>query len=281
MADDRDRSRLYRHQGPNNPGEQRRHSSPGERSRDRVRDVDDAAVRGGSDRDRLFARSPYDDDDEIRRENEQFERDHPHSHGPADYPGSSDYNWPLGGGYGGSRYGMRGRGDYGRWDRRGGDENPREYGRRGYGDDFGWSDYSRRERGQSGERYRDTERGLMDRASDEISSWFGDEDAAKRRQEDHRGKGPRGYRRSDSRIEEDVNDRLSDDPAVDATDIAVTVADGEVTLSGEVDSKYAKRQAEDCADSVSGVLHVQNNLRVRRPGTNSASTVGGGESTSG
>ncbi|MCV2869092.1 BON domain-containing protein [Defluviimonas sp. WL0002] len=82
-------------------------------------------------------------------------------------------------------------------------------------------------------------------------------------QEDHTGKGPRGYVRSDDRIREDVNENLTADPDLDATDVAVSVAEGEVTLEGEVDSKFAKRCAEDCADSVAGVRHVQNNLRAR------------------
>ncbi|MDR7124266.1 BON domain-containing protein [Pseudotabrizicola sp. 4114] len=122
---------------------------------------------------------------------------------------------------------------------------------------------------------RDHERGMLTRAGDEIASWFGDEDAARRREQDHRGKGPRGYQRSDERIREDVSDRLSDDPRVDASEIDVTVEGGEVTLAGEVSSKYAKRYAEDCADAVSGVAHVQNNLRVKRIGTD----ITGGAST--
>ena len=39
----------------------------------------------------------------------------------------------------------------------------------------------------------------------------------------HRGRGPKGYTRSDERIREDVNDRLSDDPFVDASEIEVMV----------------------------------------------------------
>lgn len=106
-------------------------------------------------------------------------------------------------------------------------------------------------------------RSFMDRAADEVASWLGDEDAEARREEDHRGRGPKGYRRSDARIEEDVNDRLTDDRLVDAREITVSVADQEITLDGYVDSRRAKRRAEGCADSVSGVTHVQNNLRVR------------------
>ena len=42
----------------------------------------------------------------------------------------------------------------------------------------------------------------------------------------------------------------------------VTVKDGEVTLSGTVEDRDAKRWAEDVAEHTGGVKHVQNNLRV-------------------
>jgi osmotically-inducible protein OsmY len=111
-------------------------------------------------------------------------------------------------------------------------------------------------------------RGFMERAGDEVASWFGDEDAERRRMTDeHRGKGPKGYQRSDARIEEDVNDRLSDDPVLDASNITVTVKEAEVTLDGFVSSRWGKRRAEDLVDDVSGVRHVQNNLRVNNSST--------------
>ncbi|PDT39577.1 MULTISPECIES: BON domain-containing protein [Sinorhizobium] len=81
-----------------------------------------------------------------------------------------------------------------------------------------------------------------------------------------RGKGPRGYKRPDARIAEDVNDRLTEDPWLDASDIEVSVSSGEVTLGGFVSSRKDKWQAEDCAEAVSGVSYVQNNIRVRRAG---------------
>ncbi|MDM7921135.1 MAG: BON domain-containing protein [Pyrinomonadaceae bacterium] len=79
----------------------------------------------------------------------------------------------------------------------------------------------------------------------------------------HRGKGPRGYSRSDERIREDVNERLWDDSHLDASDIEVEVKSGEVTLRGEVDDRNAKRRAEDLAESCSGVKNVQNSLRIK------------------
>jgi osmotically-inducible protein OsmY len=55
---------------------------------------------------------------------------------------------------------------------------------------------------------------------------------------------------------------LTDDPHLNAVEIEVVVKDGEVTLSGTVDSRGARRHAEDLAEQASGVKHVQNNLRV-------------------
>ena len=76
------------------------------------------------------------------------------------------------------------------------------------------------------------------------------------------GRGPRGYRRSDARILEDVCDRLTEHGQLDAGDIEVKVEHGEIILAGTVDSKQAKRIAEDVAESVSGVTQLHNQLRV-------------------
>lgn len=80
---------------------------------------------------------------------------------------------------------------------------------------------------------------------------------------EHHGRGPKGYKRSDERIHEDVADRLTEDGHLDATDIDLTVAAGEVTLTGTVRDRPSKRRAEDLTEAVSGVTHVQNNLRVK------------------
>lgn len=125
----------------------------------------------------------------------------------------------------------------------------------------------REHRGQS-DGYN--ERNWWDRTKDEVSSWFGDEQAQHRRNRDlsdqnngiYRGVGPRGYQRSDERIKDDINDRLSDDPYVDASDIEVLVENGDVTLSGTVMSKSIKRRAEDIAESVSAVKNVENRIRI-------------------
>ena len=87
----------------------------------------------------------------------------------------------------------------------------------------------------------------------------------------YRGCGPRGYRRSDERILEDVNDRLTWDGDIDAREIEVRVENGEVTLSGIVDDRRAKRLAEDIAEDISGVTDVHNRLTVRPDPANSSS----------
>lgn len=96
------------------------------------------------------------------------------------------------------------------------------------------------------------DRSFLEKAGDEVQSWFGDEQAERHREHDHRGKGPRNYRRSDERISEDVHERLTHDHMLDASEISVTVSDREVTLDGTVDSHTAKRRAEDCAVGKTG-----------------------------
>jgi hypothetical protein len=77
------------------------------------------------------------------------------------------------------------------------------------------------------------------------------------------GVGPDDYHRTSDRICEDVCERLSQHGRLDASNIHVEVDDeGVVTLTGTVDSRKAKRMAEDTADSVWGVTDIRNELRV-------------------
>jgi Flp pilus assembly secretin CpaC len=70
-----------------------------------------------------------------------------------------------------------------------------------------------------------------------------------------------------------VNERLSDDHYLDASNIEVQVQSGTVTLSGEVEDRESKRRAEDIVESCSGVQQVQNNIRVQ---SSSSSWFGNG-----
>lgn len=78
------------------------------------------------------------------------------------------------------------------------------------------------------------------------------------------GRAPKGYKRSDERLQEEVNDLLTDHPGIDASEIEVKVSQGEVTLSGTVESRQEKHLVEDLAAAVVGVGEVVNNLRVAR-----------------
>lgn len=95
------------------------------------------------------------------------------------------------------------------------------------------------------------------------NEWHPTHDAAVGINPNYRGRGPKGYQRSDDRILEDVCDRLTDDEAVDASAVTVHVNNGEVTLRGSVNSRAQKHAAEDSAEGVSGVRDVINQLRVR------------------
>lgn len=92
------------------------------------------------------------------------------------------------------------------------------------------------------------------------STYGGDRDVSFR---NYTGRGPRGYKRGDDRIREDVCDRLTEESRIDASDVDVQVTDGEVLLSGSVRSRDEKRFAEDLVERVAGVRDVNNTLKVR------------------
>jgi osmotically-inducible protein OsmY len=71
--------------------------------------------------------------------------------------------------------------------------------------------------------------------------------------------------KSDEEIERDVKDELQWDPDLDATDIALSVKEGVVTLTGFVRSYTDKYEAEAAAKRVAGVAGVANDLEVRLP----------------
>ena len=60
-----------------------------------------------------------------------------------------------------------------------------------------------------------------------------------------------------------INERLQQHGQIDASEVIVSVNSGEVTLSGQVDSRMEKRMAEDVVESCPGAREVHNNLRVK------------------
>lgn len=150
-------------------------------------------------------------------------------------------------GYGGSQYGQHGQGQYSGTGMGGSQYGgPSEYGG-GYGRFQSESEqYGGFGRGRSSGRGAGT-------------SMYGGQSQRPR----FAGKGPKGYTRSDERIREEISDALMADDDIDASEIEVEVKNGEVTLSGTVDSRETKRSAEDLVESVQGVRNVQNSLRVQ------------------
>jgi hypothetical protein len=95
---------------------------------------------------------------------------------------------------------------------------------------------------------------------------FGHEGGGRRSQRvrtPYQGRMPQGYTRSDERIREDVCERLSHG-RFDPSEVTVTVAQGDVTLEGFVESRGEKFHVEEVAASVLGVKDVHNHLRLRR-----------------
>ena len=187
----------------------------------------------------------------------------------------------------------------------------RDYGNRyeyGRGRERGWSEPSRAEQGRGTERWGGGESWRSERDRDYGSTAFGSGSASATRYsggyadayggysrsgstgttrsygerpgtswESGRrgqffGRGPKGYQRSDSRINEDVCDRLTDAPDIDASNIEVRVVSGEVTLSGTVFEREDKHRVEDLIENISGVREVHNNLRVSRSSETAAGT---------
>lgn len=168
------------------------------------------------------------------------------------------------------RYDESGQGDPrygGRW---GGGPSD-EPGEQRYGGRYGRSEDYARDQGYGEQRREEGyggghDRTWMERTGERVATWFGGGEVERSHGGDHRGRGPKNYTRSDERIREDINDRLTEDPWLDASGIEVQVARCEVTLSGTVSRREDRRRAEDLAEQVSGVRHVQNDIRVDTAG---------------
>jgi osmotically-inducible protein OsmY len=75
-------------------------------------------------------------------------------------------------------------------------------------------------------------------------------------------RGPKGYRRSDERIREDVCEALIRETEVDVSDVTVDVSEGVVTLGGHVPIRRMRYMIEDVAAACRGVTDVDNGISV-------------------
>lgn len=81
----------------------------------------------------------------------------------------------------------------------------------------------------------------------------------------HAGRGPKGYRRSDERLLDEIVWTLTDHPAIDPTDVHVHVKDGVVTFTGTVEDRIQRHLLEDVTEDIFGVTEVRNEVSVRTP----------------
>lgn len=78
-------------------------------------------------------------------------------------------------------------------------------------------------------------------------------------------RGSYGSRRPDEDLYNEVCERLVQHGRLDASKIKVEVINGEVTLDGRVDSRWAKQTAEKLVEGVSGVRTIHNRLSIVDP----------------
>lgn len=95
--------------------------------------------------------------------------------------------------------------------------------------------------------------------------YTGEELEAELASPDHSGRGPRGYRRSDESIRDDLHVILTAHDEIDASNVEVLVERGEVLLRGDVRRRATKRLIEDIAYQIAGVRDVTNLLRIGPP----------------
>lgn len=67
---------------------------------------------------------------------------------------------------------------------------------------------------------------------------------------------------SDEKIREDILEALNASPTVEAGDLKVSVVNGVLTLTGVVHTSAIREEAQNLAESVSGIVNIQNNIRL-------------------
>jgi osmotically-inducible protein OsmY len=87
-------------------------------------------------------------------------------------------------------------------------------------------------------------------------------------------RGPKGYKRSDERLKEDISERLMQNGHIDPSEVTVEVQNGKVTLEGTVPERRMKHQIEDLVDDCPGVQDIDNRVRVSRGESGATSESG-------
>jgi len=97
-------------------------------------------------------------------------------------------------------------------------------------------------------------------------------------QDSHRGRGPKGYERSDERLREIICERLTDDPWIDASDVSIEVSNKTVRLTGSVNNRQTKYEIEELIERSTNVREIDNQLRVQSPQSRNRGDAGFGTS---
>lgn len=80
-----------------------------------------------------------------------------------------------------------------------------------------------------------------------------------------RGRGPKGYERTDDRLRELICEALTDDEHIDASGLEVQVRNHEVTLTGNVPDRRTKYAVEELVEQCGAVADINNQLRIWSP----------------
>lgn len=94
--------------------------------------------------------------------------------------------------------------------------------------------------------------------------WSRDPRSEAFKEKNYKGKGPKGYVRSDERIREEACECLTDHPEINPRKMEVHVSQGIVTLEGVVEDRQTKRAIEDLIDDVCGVKDIHNHLTLEK-----------------
>jgi osmotically-inducible protein OsmY len=183
-----------------------------------------------------------------------------HDYGSRDFGQGSQGGYQSGGGYQGGSMGGSIRSQGQRYDFN------REQGDRGADFNRGREDYNGSSlNGGGSSNYYGSQGAFGNTSGSMLGRGSGSEHfGLQGQQQSHRGRGPKGYERSDERLREMVCERLTDDPSIDASEISIEVTNKVVKLTGSVDDRRTKYLVEDVIEQVGGVRDIDNQLRVQQ-----------------
>lgn len=92
--------------------------------------------------------------------------------------------------------------------------------------------------------------------------WSRDPRSESSTEKNHRGMGPKGWKRSDEAIKEEASELLYLSWDVDASQVEVLVEDGVITLRGKMGDRDQKKEAERLIENLMGVTDVRNEITV-------------------